>query len=336
VSGRIANIDVARGIAALLVLLQHSIEQSGLHAPWAVNLGQTGVASFFLVSGFVIPIGLEKSGSLRRFAANRMLRILPLYYACLVAWLVLGRSVTPADLYANVLLAQDWVAAPNVVGVSWTLSVEMVWYAGFAGLFAAGLNRSAVLITTGTVGVILLAAVLPFLGFSCPPMGRMLLVASCVVGLLTYRIYSGEDRGLHFQCLSLVAAAILFGMWVRFQAFPPEHGDAGSFSAILTAWALGYAIFYACLLAPSWGVLAKPLTFLGAISYSVYMLHEFVLRAVHLPELSGPAYLAAVSTITIPLAYLSYRWIEVPCAKLDLGKLGALGGAQRIRQASAE
>ena len=60
---RYAFIDAMRGIAACLVLLQHSLYQSGLlgergretaFIPTWLELGETGVVAFFLVSGFVI------------------------------------------------------------------------------------------------------------------------------------------------------------------------------------------------------------------------------------------------------------------------------------------
>src|ERR1700744_557017 len=74
-------------MAALLVMLQHSLYQSGLLdrgmlgriIPSEVEFGETGVVAFFLVSGFVIPLSLEKTASLRLFWIHRVLRIYPLY-----------------------------------------------------------------------------------------------------------------------------------------------------------------------------------------------------------------------------------------------------------------
>jgi peptidoglycan/LPS O-acetylase OafA/YrhL len=81
---RYAFIDAIRGIAALSVMLQHSLYQSGLlgdfahHAtltgfiPTRLELGETGVVAFFLVSGFVIPLSLEKTASFMLFWLHRV------------------------------------------------------------------------------------------------------------------------------------------------------------------------------------------------------------------------------------------------------------------------
>jgi peptidoglycan/LPS O-acetylase OafA/YrhL len=68
---RYGFIDAIRGIAACLVLLQHALYQSGIlgdpsagkltgFIPNWLELGETGVVAFFLVSGFVIPLSLER------------------------------------------------------------------------------------------------------------------------------------------------------------------------------------------------------------------------------------------------------------------------------------
>ena len=46
-----------------------------------IDLGKYGVLLFFLVSGYVIPMSLERHGSLRRFWIGRLFRIYPAYLA---------------------------------------------------------------------------------------------------------------------------------------------------------------------------------------------------------------------------------------------------------------
>ncbi len=80
-------IDSARGIAALAVIAEHLYEA---RSPWFYTFSQTGfslgafgVTLFFLVSGFIIPVSIEKAG-LKRFWIARVFRLYPLY------WLSLG------------------------------------------------------------------------------------------------------------------------------------------------------------------------------------------------------------------------------------------------------
>src|SRR6266480_3962126 len=75
--GRLGFLDVARGLAALLVLLSHAFG----HLPAAAALGRTGVLLFLVVSGFIIPASLEQGGSNARFWLRRFFRLFPLYWA---------------------------------------------------------------------------------------------------------------------------------------------------------------------------------------------------------------------------------------------------------------
>src|SRR5690348_1427083 len=68
---RLAFLDALRGLAAGAVILQHAglILSAGYTsvAMSVFDLGNFGVMLFFLCSGFIIPISLERQGSLRTF-----------------------------------------------------------------------------------------------------------------------------------------------------------------------------------------------------------------------------------------------------------------------------
>src|SRR5262245_47244671 len=90
-ANRLAFLDVARGIAALVVLFEHGLEQCIPHyLDWSLprlNLGRIGVLLFFLISGFIIPASLEQGGSQARFWLRRLFRLFPLYWFTIaVAW----------------------------------------------------------------------------------------------------------------------------------------------------------------------------------------------------------------------------------------------------------
>ncbi|HUR08707.1 MAG TPA: acyltransferase family protein, partial [Nonomuraea sp.] len=65
---RLAWLDALRGIGALAVVGEHLLTWA---MPWlrpiSFNLGMYGVLVFFLVSGYVIPISLERHGDVRAF-----------------------------------------------------------------------------------------------------------------------------------------------------------------------------------------------------------------------------------------------------------------------------
>jgi len=102
---RYGFIDAVRGIAACVVMSQHSLYKSGLlggippvhltgFIPNFLELGETGVVAFFLVSGFVIPLSLEKTNDFKLFWLHRILRILPLYVVIYIVTLIINGGGT--------------------------------------------------------------------------------------------------------------------------------------------------------------------------------------------------------------------------------------------------
>ncbi len=143
--GEFAVIDGYRAVAACGVVLHHVGVQSlyasydGLIGPVLVNLGSFGVAVFFLISGFLLyrPFVLAQlSGatppSRPRFWARRLVRILPAYWAALLAYELFVSSAAPSvgGLIRRILLV-DIYAKGGVfrgVGVAWTLTIELSFY----------------------------------------------------------------------------------------------------------------------------------------------------------------------------------------------------------------
>ncbi|MBO2446750.1 acyltransferase [Actinomadura barringtoniae] len=170
--------DVLRGIAACAVAAHHAagwfLPDLYRHTSRWFNLGIWGVLVFFLVSGYVIPASLEKTGSLRRFWIGRLFRIHPLVVVavCGVGVLAVGnitassaRALSHAEpitaALAHGFLLQEMLNVPNAIVVMWTLSYEMVFYLLAAGLFAVGLHRRSapIAVSLATVGFVLGAVV---------------------------------------------------------------------------------------------------------------------------------------------------------------------------------
>src|SRR5687768_11000857 len=80
---RQAWLDALRGVAVLAVVFEHLLdplfpEVRANISPW-FNFGQYGVMVFFLVSGYVVPVSLERRGSIAGFWINRVFRLYPLW-----------------------------------------------------------------------------------------------------------------------------------------------------------------------------------------------------------------------------------------------------------------
>ncbi|MBV9845641.1 MAG: acyltransferase [Kutzneria sp.] len=156
---RVVFIDIARAVAALLVVESHlaTVWTVMHHASSPVldfvntlftdplhvskqGLGQPGVPMFFLISGFIVtPLAMHQGAP--RFAIGRVLRIYP---TLIVVVLLTGLAITlgfeplltgqavvvnPTTLLTNATLV-NYVLVPQVVlvGVAWTLVVEVIFY----------------------------------------------------------------------------------------------------------------------------------------------------------------------------------------------------------------
>lgn len=159
---RVAFIDIGRAVGALLVVYSHLAEQwvakvENSDAPVfgfldaltsdpmhmsLQGIGQVAVPFFFLVSGFVVtPIAMRQGQW--RFGVNRAIRVyLPMAFVVLLTALVLtagaeahavvvgkNHDITLWTIITNSLVI-NYLIVPQVVlvGVAWTLVVEVIFY----------------------------------------------------------------------------------------------------------------------------------------------------------------------------------------------------------------
>src|SRR5262249_47838356 len=147
---RIDIVNALRAFAAMYVTWGHFAGGQGRWLDWTGHYGYTGVYIFFVISGFIIPYSLYRSGyslgNLGRFLAKRAIRLYPPYLisipiSLLAANFVLapmgaGPAVHPSarQLLYHVVFINDLAGMPWVNVVYWTLAIEWQWYV-LAGLF---------------------------------------------------------------------------------------------------------------------------------------------------------------------------------------------------------
>ncbi|GAA1562126.1 hypothetical protein GCM10009678_51290 [Actinomadura kijaniata] len=157
---RLDWLDGLRGVAALVVVFEHSLnmlfgEIRHSVSPW-FDFGRYGVFVFFLVSGYIIPASLERRRNVAEFWTGRLFRLYPLAAVAATAGVVLGytgimRARPPgslddqplASVAAHLTMLQELLGTGNAVYVLWTLSYEMVFYLLVTALFVAGARRAA-------------------------------------------------------------------------------------------------------------------------------------------------------------------------------------------------
>jgi len=340
----IPSLDGMRAASFFLVFASHA----GLKD---VVPGGFGVTVFFFLSGFLITTLMsaeaDKTGhvSFTNFYVRRVLRILPPFYIVLVGATALTaggflRGVLQPIAVASQILhfSNYWIAkhggsgvAPGT-GVYWSLAVEEHFYLLFPTLFLA-LSRMRL---TGRQKA-----------FAFWGMCALVLAWRCVLVFLLHA--DGERLSL---CSDTRIDSIAFGCALAVWHNPvlAEKGDrpeslfwsrvsllAGVGLLLVTFVVRGPVfretlrytlqgialtpVFIAAVRHPQWLVFRplnwRPMRFIGAISYSLYLVHHTTLEAFeqHSRLAAVPRALAAL-LVSLAIAWTMHVLVERPCAQL--------------------
>ncbi|MFE1286880.1 acyltransferase family protein [Streptomyces sp. NPDC058751] len=174
-------LDALRGIAALLVVFDHSsytfmADFRGELMPY-FNTSRYGIMVFFLVSGYIIPSSLERRGCVRTFWIGRIFRVYPLWAAVVTVLLTLntlgiaeirdfGPQSTTTVAVAHITMLQELLGTPSLLLVLWTLSYEMSFYLLVVALFTVRLHRRSAVVA-GILAVLAAGSVAA--GVALPP-----------------------------------------------------------------------------------------------------------------------------------------------------------------------
>ncbi len=349
----IPALDHLRLLAALLVFAFHVYHYyfgQWQPAPYAAALGlvvegHTGVALFFVLSGFLFMTIALQGGDIRYagFVRNRFLRIFPLFLFFFYLAISVGRDdFRAADVlyvfFSNIGLAPT--SNSFITGAAWTISVEFTFYLVFP--FLARFAREE--------GV----------GYLLRLIGLMLLVKVAAYGVSqrsTHMFYS-TLVGRFDQFLWGMAAAML---WQQRRLWLERHGRWLLPLALLLAWAAtAWLARHASHFRPEprqaawvvWGTvealvwslvilaylgariswpapIARALSLGGTWSYSFYLWHGLLLYVAHRylgvwaptasVALNALANFALLLPPALALSALSYATIERPFLRLRGG-----------------
>jgi peptidoglycan/LPS O-acetylase OafA/YrhL len=311
---RIDIVNALRAFAAIFVAWGHFAGGQGRWLDWTGHYGYTGVYIFFVISGFIIPYSLHRSGYLlrnfRRFIVKRAIRLYPPYLISIpITILAANFALAPLhagpavhagarQLFYHLIFINDLTGVPWVNVVYWTLAIEWQWYV-LAGLFFGLLvSRNAFLRFVPVVA----AMVLYFLCASDRVVFHTLPMFLIGVFVFQYKIgLMGRWR------LLLLMAAMLWAM-----RWPTGWTEAGI--AVATGLVIAFVSFR-----------HRIADFLGDVSYSVYLVHLPIGVALIcwlsrvLPYAGW--YLGALDCVGMAAAVAAsaalYRWVEKPSQELS-------------------
>lgn len=144
----ISGIEVARGVAAIMVVfyhLAHFFEANFGYLPVGnvTEIGRSGVDFFFVLSGFIIfyihAKDIGQPSSIRPYLIKRAVRVYPIFLVMLMVQLSLTPFVSSLSFPDIFEILKQATLLPLgesnlILGVSWTLHYEITFYLMFVTL----------------------------------------------------------------------------------------------------------------------------------------------------------------------------------------------------------
>jgi peptidoglycan/LPS O-acetylase OafA/YrhL len=331
---RFQGFNALRALAALGVVAGHTTITSPIAGlpRFLVDNAATGVALFFVISGFLLyrpfaaSLGDRAKVTIGSFAANRALRILPLY-ALVVIVVFLATGAHPGGTLLRALTFTGVYFGDDLVPVAWSLDDEVVFYLLLPLLYLALMTwrrpAQRIWIGAGVIGVLCLAS-LVFLAVYPRDQsiagGPLTKFHQFGLGMLLATLHARWPRfQLGSRQVLLVAVAMAAALSVSTVAyerheyvFSPAAGTAFFLLAGLVAFSGPSTRLMRAL---SW----RPLMHLGDVSYGVYLWHEPLHHVLYNSGVLSSSYLPGffeLACCTIALATGTYYLVEKPALRL--------------------
>lgn len=351
------HIDSIRGIAALLVAYLHTAEyfrnipavnaQGTLlyDIAFQLNLGQAGVFAFFAISGFVICPTLRgnKYDGARKFLISRFFRLFPAFWVSMLLFVFVtilwpGKAIDIPQILGNIPMLYSIFQVEPLMGLYWTLEVEIIFYFLCLILFlCGGLHKPLILFS---VGLVLIGAnqwIEGRLDIWNRIADALSMPWAYMPGNLAIMFWGGlfriwyDDRQqrcalgtVSIPLVALVAALllaifwhplVLMGTWVLQGKLWALHQ--------MVSYPLGLGLFIVGSLYIKLN--NRFLVWLGTISYSIYLLHPIAFfglltlintKLPHWRSMHLSLYLLVCLLLSILLAGLVYYCVEKPAIKI--------------------
>lgn len=340
------GVDVLRGVAILTVVCYHAlIAKVGIEQPWEgwtrpscgfgdarhaaysfARLGWAGVALFFVISGFCIHLSYLKSRDtfdLGHFFCRRFFRIFPCYLVALTYFAIGSKqNIATRDgmeqVLSHLLLIHNF-SEETLFGINpsfWSIATEWQLYLLYP-VFLALRRRtslSGALAVVFSIACVWRAAAMAYSGLPdksanaawvFPPVTWF----DWCLGAYVAERFSRGERAFRRPALWL---ALLVSLFFGSTLYKPFTAFSFTLAAGVSACLIDIALH------TSWrgGALGRAISFVGLISYSLYLWHQPYINSLvsKVTALTGSEVIAwvALGPLLLIGAWLSYRLFERP------------------------
>lgn len=353
-SGKISALTGLRVFAAASIFLWHCV---GYFLPkefFQPFHPEGAVPFFFVLSGFILVIAGSRSRSYKQFFISRIARIWPAHMATIILLFAVfwpwsldyfKSAESVRNLALNILLVQGWFPQREIWSsynsVSWSISVEMFFYAAFPVLFYFISLRP--LMVTAIIATLILSTMLvvpiifpgidpAWLGSLSPIAGLWAFTTGMLIGAFATRKARAPQLSTPLWTF-LEICAVAFALFANYYAasgiakqapealreFVQQMGPAPAYAALILvmAYSKGYI---------SWMLSRRTLVYLGEVSFAFYLVHQIVIRwygdnASVFADMGLSYRFTIVTFASLIISIAIYHCVEIPTRRLIVRKL---------------
>lgn len=299
------------------------------------NFGATGVAIFFLVSGFVIPFSIEKNKP-SEFLIARFFRIFPTYLIGLIVSLTVvwlsgkfwGKQFlwNKETIISNAFLYFNMVGLPTVDLINWTLVIEVKFYFLAALLSTAIIQGKTIPLFIFSIFNLIFAwkikAITDFIGSPIINTSIHNLIVDfiyieyMIIGIFFHYAIKSRISTLKLIILSVVQLSIFTATW-------GGGGDSNlsdQFPMVTLNYYYGFIIFGVAYIFREKFKPTRWIDWLADISYPLYIIHSLIGYSTikFLMHYNYPFFISVIVAMLITsfVAHTIHVFIEIPSTAL--------------------
>ena len=299
-----------------------------------LNFCSVFIELFFLISAFAVTLSLERTSSLKKFAVNRFTRIYPIFWVCatftfllMIAYKFLRTNESVSDLsltqyLINLTMFQSFFGVKDLDGQYWTLIIELCFYIFIILLaYFKKVNWFKIIGFLWCIGLIVFYF---YLVSNYPNQPRNYInfigiFPMFYAGMLVYFMYKNNNWRTITNYSLLTFAFVTQIITFEYCSIAAHYTGQLTYAIYLTIF---YFICIGLIHRKTEFFAWKPLIYLGKISYSLYLLHQYIAVTVLIPILQyrlGINFWITVFLITLPfcilLAAAMNHYVEEPLSK---------------------
>ena len=334
------GLDHIRAVAAFMVFTWHFLNvEDGQFAPPPIpplsilTEGHTGVALFMVLSGYLFAKLLDgKSIIYSSFLWNRFLRLFPLLFLVIIV-IGIRKYFLGMDILSYIKSIIEGVIKPSLPSGGWSITTEFHFYILLPVLLYITNRWKYSLLLVILIALIIRTILYYQLGqiqtlSYWTIIGR---IDQFIFGILAFQFRKYIYKKHFLMLFAFILFAIFYwyfdslGGFYKSPSYPSPNPIwiymptvEGLFYAILIAW-------YDNSFKHSTGRVSRFIALIGTYSYSIYLLHFFIVFRIsnaidkHIINLSN-IYLSILFSffsflLMVPIGYLSYKFIELPFLK---------------------